>query len=332
MISVSRSTSPMIDVTSRRASSPRSTISSPSNSAFRPIDASGLRTSCAMCAAIRPTVARRSDRIRRCSRSWIASAIASNSRARSPISSRDVTPGSLRIVAAAQPARVGAQHRQRPQRPQREQQRRARDRQPRRPQRERDRQRRLLVIGQPLRDLPALAAQRPPHPVQVVRQHREVTLELRARLGIDGGRRRPQLAGDAVQLHAERGDLAPPVLEVRPPRRSRLLLEVAVDHAQRVVEVLAPHAQGQRQVRIEPRRGPAAQRRREVVERLPGRVDRPLQLQIGLVRHHALARAMDGQQREGRVDRERQQQDAQREQDLETHVRTLARPVRFPHF
>ena len=154
--------------------------------------------------------------------------------------------GSLRIVAAPQAPRVGAQDRQRPQRPQREQQRGTRNRQPRRPQRQRDRQRRLLVIGQPLRDLPALSPQRPPHPVQVVRQHGEVTLELRARLGIDGGRRRPQLAGDAVQLHAERGDLTAPVHEVRQPRRFRLPLEVAVDHPQRVIEVLAAHTQGER--------------------------------------------------------------------------------------
>ena len=238
----------------------------------------------------------------------------------------------LGIVSAAELPRVGTQHRQRPQGAQREQESRAGDREPGRSQPQRNRQRRLTVIGQALRDLPALAPQRAPHPIQIVRQRREVALELGARLRIDRGGRGPELAGDRVELAAQRRDLAASVLEVRPTRRLGLLLEVAVDDTERVVQVLAPHAQGQRQVGIQPRRVSAAQRRHEVVERLPGGVHRALQFQISLVRDDTLAGALDGKQRERRIARERQQQHAQREQNLEAHEPTLARPVPFHIF
>ena len=71
---------------------------------------------------------------------------------------------------------------------------------------------------------------------------------------------------------------------------------------------------------------PASQRRDEVVQRLPCGVDRPRQLQIGLVRDHPLARPVNRQQRERRITRKRQQQDAQGQEDLEPHPRTLACP------
>jgi len=240
--------------------------------------------------------------------------------------------GALRIVAAAQPARVHPQDRQRPQRPQRQQRRRSRDRQTRQAQRQRRRQRRLLVVRQPLRDLSALTAQRAPHPVQAVRQRREVALELGPRLRVDGHGRRRELTRDRVQLAAQARDLPPPVLEIGPSRRLRLFFQVMVDDAQRIVDVLPPHAKRQRQVGVEARRRPAPQRRREVVQGLPGRVDRPLQLQIGLVGHHPLPGAVDRPDHERRVDGERHQEDTEGKQDLEAHygpAPTLARRVTF---
>ena len=110
MISVSRSTSLMIDAISLRGSSPRSTSSSPSSSALRPIDDSGLRTSCAICAAIRPTVASRSDRIRRCSRSWMAAGhrVELARQIADLVVRRDARP--LPVVAAAELPGVGPQH------------------------------------------------------------------------------------------------------------------------------------------------------------------------------------------------------------------------------
>ena len=108
----------------------------------------------------------------------------------------------LRVVAARPAAARGRAAPTAAAASQREQEHRARHRQPRRAERDRHRQRRLAVVRQALRDLAALAAQRPPHPVQVVRQRREVALELGPRLRIDGGRGRPQLARDAVQLRA----------------------------------------------------------------------------------------------------------------------------------
>jgi len=182
----------------------------------------------------------------------------------------------LRVVALAQLTGVRAQHRQRPQRREREQKHRTRDQEPADAQRDRHPQRRLAVVGQTLRDLRALAAQRPPHPVQVVRQRREVTLELGARLRIDSGGRRPELARHAVQLGPQRRNLLPPIFEIRSPGRTRFLFQVAIDHAQRIVQVLAPHAQRERQIGVEARRRTAPERGREVVQRLPGRVDRPL--------------------------------------------------------
>src|SRR5206468_602639 len=90
-------------------------------------------------------------------------------------------------------------------------------------------------------------------------------------------------------------------LEVRPPQRPRLLLEIAIDGAERAVEVLAPHAQRQRQVWIHAHGGTAAETGREVVERLPRGVDRATELQVGLVRDDTLPGAVNGQQGEDGV-------------------------------
>src|SRR6185369_10440654 len=52
-------------------------------------------------------------------------------------------------------------------------------------------------------------------------------------------------------------------------------------------------------VRVQPRGRPAPQRRRKVVQRLPGRVDRRLQLDVGFVRHHPLPGPVAGRAAEG---------------------------------
>ena len=139
---------------------------------------------------------------------------------------------------------------------------------------ERDLQRRLLVVAQLLRDLPALPAQRAAHPVQVVGQRGEVAVEVGPRLRVVRNLGGAQLACQLVGLVPERANLATLDLEVVPARRQRLALVVAIDRRLRVVEVLARHAQPQGQIRVQAQ--VTAQRRREVVERFPRRVDRPL--------------------------------------------------------
>ena len=223
--------------------------------------------------------------------------------------------GALRVLATRHLAGAPAQHAERPQRAQGEEKDRQRDRQPGGAQHDRHRERRLLVVGEPLGNLPVGAAQRLAHPIEPVDQGDEVALELGPRARINGRRRRAQLAGQRVELPPERRDLPPPQVEVTAPGRARLLFQVAVDGPHSVVELLARRPQRQRQVRVEPVPRPS-ERRSEVVERLPGRVDRPLQLEVGLVGDDPLSGPVNRQQREGGITGESQQQNAEGEPDL----------------
>jgi hypothetical protein len=243
----------------------------------------------------------------------MAPAMASNSRARSPISSCDVTPV-RRAYSPPATSRARAQDPQRAQRAQREQERRRRDREPGDAEAERHLQRRLLVVGEPLGDLSALAAQRPAQPVQAVRERREVALELGPRLGRRAALGRARLRGEGVDLLPQRRDLLARRLELRAPRRRRLLLEEAVDGGDGVVEVLARALEREREVRIEPH--VAAERGREVVEGLPRRVDGALEIEVRLVGEHALTRLVDREHGERRVTREGDEEHREREQDF----------------
>jgi hypothetical protein len=87
--------------------------------------------------------------------------------------------------------------------------------------------------------------------------------------------------------------------------------------------VLPRALESQRQVRVEAHA--AAQGRREVIQRLPGRVDGALEVEVGLVRQDALPRAVHREDGERRVTGERQQQHREGEQnfprDSEAHAR-----------
>jgi len=127
-------------------------------------------------------------------------------------------PRPLRVVAPCDLARPRAQHAERAERPEREDERRPRHGQAGGAEGDGHRQRRLLVVGQALGDLAALAPHRSADPVQAVGERREVALELGPRLGVDGHRRRAELPGQRVELAGEPRELGPLPLEVRPAR------------------------------------------------------------------------------------------------------------------
>ena len=118
MIAVSRSTSRWIERHRPRASSALGTSasSSSSSSVLRPIDDSGLRTSCVIIAAILPTAASRSERTSSRSRSSTARAHRVELAREVGDLGRAALRDPARVVAGGDPARAVAQPAQRAQR------------------------------------------------------------------------------------------------------------------------------------------------------------------------------------------------------------------------